>query len=309
MFSPGAPIIRGWVGGVSTPSDARGEPWVAVPTVARLAREAGVLIRENCAIRALETTAGKVHGVVTEDGPVACEQVVLAGGAWSSIFARRHGIQIPQLTVRATVSQTAPMSELSTGCTVDEELALRRRADGGFTMALADKHGFYPGPDGLRHARTYLPLLKNSWNDIDLHAVTPRGFPDGWLTPRSWSPDQASPFEATRVLEPAPNQRYVNLAIDRFVKRFPGVGRPKIVTSWAGMVDAMPDVVPIVDRVSSIDGLIIATGMSGHGFGIGAGFGRIIARMVVGENSEHDIGRFRLNRFSDGSPLEMGPAL
>ena len=39
------------------------------------------------------------------------------------------------------------------------------------------------------------------------------------------------------------------------------------------MIDAMPHIVPIVDRVPNIDGLILATGMSGHGFGIGPGFG------------------------------------
>ena len=66
-----------WVGGVCTPSDARGEPWAAVPCVASLAHEAGVLILENCAVRALDTAAGKVNGVFTEHGHVACEQVVL----------------------------------------------------------------------------------------------------------------------------------------------------------------------------------------------------------------------------------------
>jgi len=62
-----------WVGGTCTPSDARGEPWVAVPAVARLARAAGALIRENCAVRALDLAAGQIQGVVTESGraPVA----------------------------------------------------------------------------------------------------------------------------------------------------------------------------------------------------------------------------------------------
>lgn len=35
------------------------------------------------------------------------------------------------------------------------------------------------------------------------------------------------------------------------------------------MIDTMPDVVPIVDHVPELDGLILATGMSAHGFGIG----------------------------------------
>ncbi|ARP67268.1 MULTISPECIES: FAD-dependent oxidoreductase [Mesorhizobium] len=48
--------------------------------------------------------------------------------------------------------------------------------------------------------------------------------------------------------------------------------------SWAGMIDAMPDVVPIVDRAAAILGLVIATGMSSHGFGIGPGMGGLVGR-------------------------------
>lgn len=44
------------------------------------------------------------------------------------------------------------------------------------------------------------------------------------------------------------------------------------------MIDAMPDVVPIVDRAAAILGLVIATGMSSHGFGIGPGMGGLVGR-------------------------------
>ncbi len=298
-----------WVGGTCTPNDARGEPWVAVPAVARLARAAGALIREDCAVRALDMAAGRIQGIVTEHGRVACEQVVLAGGAWSSLFARRHGIDIPQLSVRATVAQTAQLPEFFAGNAVDEQLALRRRADGGYSLALGDRNGVYLGPDALRHFRTYIPLLRKSWRGIDLGARAPAGFPDAWGTPRDWAEDRESPFEGTRVLEPAPDRAEVSSMIDRFVKRFPGIGQPEILNCWAGMIDAMPDAVPIVDRVPAIAGLVVATGMSGHGFGIGPGFGRIVARMVAGEDAEHDLERFRFARFSDGSPLELGSTL
>jgi glycine/D-amino acid oxidase-like deaminating enzyme len=299
-----------WVGGVCTPSDARGEPWLAVPSVARLARDAGALFRESCAVRALDIAAGQIRGVVTEHGTVACEQVVLSGGVWSSIFARRHGIDIPQLTIDGTVAQTAPLPEFFAGCAWDEQLGMRRRVDGGFTLALGDRNGFCPGPDAFRHFRSYLPVLRKSWRSIDFHIGLPAvGYPDAWGTPRTWHEDQVSPFERTRVLEPPPNRKYVRLICDRFEKRFPDIGRPKILNSWAGLIDSMPDVVPVVDRVPTIAGLIIATGMCGHGFGIGPGFGRVVARMIAGEDAEHDLTRFRFERFSDGSELDLRSSL
>ena len=54
---------------------------------------------------------------------------------------------------------------------------------------------------------------------------------------------------------------------------------------------------------------IIATGMSGHGFGIGPSYGKIIAQIACAEKSEHDLKRFRFSRFSDGSPLDIGPGI
>ena len=298
-----------WIGGVCTPSDSRGEPWTAVPAVARLAHQTGVLICENCAVRALDSAAGKITGVITEQGRVACEQVLLAGGAWSSIFARKHGITIPQLSVRSTVAQTSPLPEFTSGNSADEELAIRRRADGGYTLALTDRHDFFLGKDAFRHFRTYLPLLKISWKDIHLRPWVPAGFPDAWLSPQNWNEDQTSPFEHTRVLEPKPNLKYVELMIERFINRFPGVEQPQILSSWAGMIDAMPDVVPILDHAPSMDGLVIATGMSGHGFGIGPGFGRCLALMLTGKTAEHDLSRFRFGRFTDGSTLNPGSSL
>ena len=59
----------------------------------------------------------------------------------------------------------------------------------------------------------------------------------------------------------------------------------------------------------NLDGLIVATGMSGHGFGIGPAYGKIIAEIACGEKSEHNLNRFRFSRFSDGSRLDIGPAI
>jgi glycine/D-amino acid oxidase-like deaminating enzyme len=81
------------------------------------------------------------------------------------------------------------------------------------------------------------------------------------------------------------------------------------VETWAGMIDATPDVVPVMDEVDSWPGLLIATGFSGHGFGIGPGAGKVIADMITGEPARFDLSRFRFSRFSDGSRMRPGPAI
>jgi glycine/D-amino acid oxidase-like deaminating enzyme len=112
-----------------------------------------------------------------------------------------------------------------------------------------------------------------------------------------------------RVLNPAPEARALR-AIDREFRRlFPQFETLPLNASWAGMIDAMPDVVPVVDRAVAIPGLVIATGMSGHGFGIGPGMGRVLSDLIQGNETGHNLHRFRLSRFSDGSPIQLGPSL
>lgn len=190
-----------------------------------------------------------------------------------------------------------------------KHLAIRRRADGGYSLAVCDGHVAYVGPDALRHMGPYLPALMQGWQDVDLRLKAPKDFPDAWGQTRSFTADQISPFERNRVLEPAPNPKYIKNIVMRFAERFPNIGAPKVQTAWAGMVDTMPDFVPVVDRAPDLTGLIIATGMSGHGFGIGPGFAKIIANMAMDKPQTHDISRFRMSRFTEGSKLNLGPSL
>ncbi len=75
----------------------------------------------------------------------------------------------------------------------------------------------------------------------------------------------------------------------------------RLVQVWAGMIDCMPDTVPVISAVEGIAGLVVATGFSGHGFGIGPGAGHLVADMVTGANPIVDPRAFRLSRYRDGS--------
>ena len=90
---------------------------------------------------------------------------------------------------------------------------------------------------------------------------------------------------------------------------FPGLGVPKLRRTWGGMIDILPDVVPVIGRSASLPGLVLATGMCGHGFGIGPGVGRVVADLVLGRPPGHDLERFSPERFTDGRRLARGPSL
>lgn len=298
-----------WCGGLITPSDGRAEPWVAVPMIATGAVARGAVIVENCAVRALDLAGGRISGVVTEAGRIACQGVVLAGGAWSRLFAQRHGVTFPQLSVLASVAATEPMADVFAGNAADDDFAFRRRADGGYSIAPGAEHDFFIGPNAFGSARSYISTLRKDFKSTHFRPFAPTNFPDAWGTIRRWAADEVSPFERTRVLNPVPNMKTIGRVQASFARAFPSLGKPKLRAVWAGMIDTMPDIVPIIDHAAAIPGLIIATGMSGHGFGIGPAIGRVVADLVVGNDPGHDLTRFRLSRFSDGSKIAPGPSL
>ncbi|MEO0668628.1 MAG: FAD-binding oxidoreductase [Pseudomonadota bacterium] len=302
-------MLRRYKGAMHTRTDMRAEPWVAVPALAGIAARAGATLVEHCAVRALDIEAGRVAGVVTEQGRIAAPQVVLAGGAWSALFLRRHGVVLPQLSVRATVAalDAAPMAY--TGGAADSRIAFRPRDDGGYSVAAGGFHELFVGPDAFRALPKYLTQLRADPFGTRFLPRAPRGFPDAWRTPRHWAEDATSPFERQRVLNPAPNAGKVRNLQAHFGAMFPDLGPPRVKAAWAGMIDTMPDVVPVIDHVPAIPGLTLGTGMSGHGFGIGPGVGRVLSALVTGRDPGHDLGRFRFHRFTDGTPMRLGPAL
>ncbi|MEJ6394133.1 FAD-binding oxidoreductase [Gymnodinialimonas sp. 2305UL16-5] len=296
-----------WQSALHTPTDMVAEPWQAVPELARMAMQAGATIIERCAVRGLDVSAGRVTGVVTERGRLRAEQVVLAGGAWSSLLLRRHGIDIPQLSVRSTALATNPLPQMLASAAVDDRLALRPRRDGGYTLAPGSYSELFLGPDMLRHIRRYIPTAMSGEFEVHLRLPAPRGYPDAFSTPRNWEFDGPSPFEAMRILNPAPSLAKASELKRLLAQAYPQFGHVTTQAAWAGMIDVLPDVVPIVDRADALPGLIVATGMCGHGFGIGPAYGRILSDLIQEKEVRHDLACFSLLRFSGRDTPKRDP--
>ena len=71
----------------------------------------------------------------------------------------------------------------------------------------------------------------------------------------------------------------------------------RVVESWAGYIDMTPDQLPVIDRLDRPEGLVLATGFSGHGFGMGPIAGRLTAELVMDGRASMDIAALRFARF------------
>ncbi len=268
------------LGALYTSSDGRAEPSLATLAIASAARKEGVRIFENCAVRGVDTTAGSVSGVVTEHGGIDCDNVVMATGAWTRLFCGNMDINFPQLRVFGSVLRTEPIEGAPEFAVAGSDYAFRKRLDGGYTVAQKNANIAQIVPDSFRLMTKFLPAFQSEGNEVRLRFG--RAFFEDIKTPKRWSMSDVSPFENCRTLNPAPSQKVLNEGIRNLIQAFPVFRKAKIKDQWACAIDVTPDAVPVISPVPSVPGLIIASGFSGHGFGIGPGAGHLIADIISG---------------------------
>lgn len=288
-------------GALYTGSDGRAEPQKATPAIARAAERAGAAVLEACAVRGVETTGGAVSSVVTEHGVIRTATVLCAAGAWSAWFLRSLGVEVPQLKVRGTVARTAACDSVLEGNVFDELIGIRRRDDGGYTVAHGSilQHGITPST--LRWSIKFIPALLQEFKTLSISIG--KDFFDELRMPKTWALDEETVFEQTRVLDPEPSRRVLRGIRENLDTMFPQLKEVPIVEAWAGMVETTPDVVPMIGPVDGLPGMHIATGFSGHGFGLGPGAGKATADLLTGTDTGIDLRPLRLSRFFDGSRI------
>jgi glycine/D-amino acid oxidase-like deaminating enzyme len=270
---------RRFRGALHTPSDRQAEPDAARAALARIAAAAGAILAEETAVRGLDLAGGRVAGIVTEHGPVACTAAILAGGAWSRTFLEGLGLAFPQLAVLASVLRTAPIRAASPGPVSTPLVAVRPRRDGGVTLARREAQRFDLIPAAFVHFRAFLPMLRASWRGTKLRAGASFFGPLGRYRPAL---DRPGPFEAARVLDPAPDRAALAAALRDAPRVFPELAGLRPVAEWGGLIDTTPDELPAIGPVRGVPGLVLASGFSGHGFGIGPAAGRLAAAIATG---------------------------
>jgi glycine/D-amino acid oxidase-like deaminating enzyme len=289
------PSNRPWVGALYNPEDGVAEPTLATCALATLATQAGAILMEHCAVRGLDIVDGRIAGVVTEQGRVRCQSVVLAGGAWSRLLCGNHGVEFPQLKVHASVLKTAPLDTELDMTVNGQDFTCRKRSDGGYTVSQLGASIADLTPDSIRLCLKFLPAWLSERKYLKLRLG--RRFFDELKIPRRFDVNAPTPFEAARVLDPAPTLEMVNGALSKLKHAFPAFEKATLVDAWAGFIDVTPDALPVISAVDKIPGFFLASGFSGHGFGIGPAAGALMADLVRGVTPRVDATPFRLNRF------------
>ena len=278
-------------GAMFTASDGRAEPSRATRAMFEAAIEAGVSVILGARVTRVDIQAGHVHGVWIGRRLYRADQVLCAAGTESSKLLRAVGYILPQERIRATVARTVPAADLTVNPCISLPLTgIRQDARGAFVFSVAG--GEYDVRfDSWRTMRHYKETHKNNPDAARINYLGPlqRFAPSRPLVPIA---DIAPTSEA---VEPAHYR--VQQAQDELSRFLPAIADLEIEAVWAGIIDTLPDVIPVMGHVDGVNGLLVATGFSGHGFGLGPMAGKVMAELAQGHSSSVDISGLSPDRF------------
>lgn len=280
-------------------SDGTAEPTWSVSRIANGATREGVQIVAPCAARTIERQGGKIAGVHTELGYVKASRVVIAGGPWSSLFARNLGVRVPQLAIASSMQRLSAIDGALPGSGYGLDFTWLRMTDGGTAVGVS-RNVSPITLDSFRFFADFLPALRNAGALVKVRLG--RDLLDSAQVKSRWSGQERSPFEDVRILAGRIDPAEVDGALANLRRANPQYEQAQVLERWAGMVDATPDSTPFICDVPDLPGVFLITGFSGNGLTTGPAAGEMIAEMVAGEKTTCDPSIYRFNRFTDGSP-------
>ena len=201
--------------------------------------------------------------------------------------------------MRGTVARTTPVLPVTACAVWGPGVAFRQRRDGSFNIAAGGALDHDVTLDSLRQLRFFMP---NYWRNKALFRFhVGRPLLASLTAALPGSPARRRPLVWDRGLEPPPNPAKVRHSLAELQRVLPALPPLGIARSWAGYIDAAPDLVPVMGEVPSLRGFVLATGFSGHGFAMGPIAGRLVAELIVDGKTSLDITGFRFSRFAEGA--------
>jgi sarcosine dehydrogenase len=88
------------VGAAFLPTDGQASPSDITMSLAKGARAAGVTIIEGVSVTGIDVEGGRLRAVVTDQGRIACDKLVICAGQWSRDLGRMAGVNIPLVPVQ-----------------------------------------------------------------------------------------------------------------------------------------------------------------------------------------------------------------
>ncbi|HLA45444.1 MAG TPA: FAD-binding oxidoreductase, partial [Aggregatilineales bacterium] len=101
-------------GGYYVPSDGDAKAWYAAGAMAKAVIEAGAgKFYGHTALTDIEIEKGRVRAVITDQGRIECEALMLCTNIWSPAITAKIGMSVPLVSVEHQYVITEPLPELA----------------------------------------------------------------------------------------------------------------------------------------------------------------------------------------------------
>ena len=272
-----------------SPGDAQCLPQAATEFFAKRAAVAGARFSYSTLALKVVASGGAVRGLETSRGVIDAPAVVVTGGIWTARLAATAGVDVPVMPVALSQCETEPVEPLIAPTLRCFDFGARQRPNGQLSMSAGMNTivDHYLSLASLRHARTWTGRYLANRRAIRLRV--------DWSRLRGRSPAHA--------VERAANRKLMDASLAAAARMIPRLREVRVTRYWAGVIDMSPDGLPIVDASTGVDGLVVVTGLSGHGLALGPAIGRIAADLASDGRSDRPIDAFALRRFDSETPV------
>lgn len=249
-------------GAYYVPSDGLAKAVRACEAMARAARQRGVSFSGRTPVTGFDTAGGRVQAVITPNGRIATERVLVCAGIWGPKIGRMAGVSIPLTPCQHQYARTTPVAAL-TGETREIVHPILRDQD--VSMYYRQHFDGY-GVGSYQHE----PLL------VDAEEILP--------------PEQAPVQPAMMAFTP---EHFAKSWRDA-ARLLPPLGKTEIASAFNGMFSFTPDGFPLLGEAPDVRGLWVAEAVwITHG----GGAGRAVADLLTDGVSDLDLHECDLNRF------------
>ena len=251
-------------GGLYCASDSTLNPFLYTQRLAQAARQNGAVIFPHRPVQSLAVQNGRVRGVEFEDGTLlAGDVVVVAAGVWTPALMEPLGIEVPVRPRKGQILVSGKGPLFGNAKVMEFGYLMSKFGRERVAPAAMQSHGV---------ALVYEP-------------TTSHNFLLG-------SSREFGTWDTT------PDMRVDQLIAERALRFYPGMKEATIIRSYAGLRPWTPDHFPIISRVESVPGLILATGHEGDGIGLAAVTGLLVRDLASEQEPAIDVTRLAWNRFS-----------